>query len=117
MIQDPVLPGFHPDPSIVRTEHGYYLASSTFEWRPGIRLHRSADLATWEPAGHVLTDPELWDMPGIPNSGGVWAPSLSHHEGLFWLVFAIVETLDGPEKSPRPGSPVRVRGTNGPLAH
>jgi xylan 1,4-beta-xylosidase len=98
MIQNPVLPGFHPNPSIVRTEHGYYLASSTFEWRPGIRLHRSADLVTWEPAGHVLTDPELWDMPGIPNSGGVWAPSLSHHEGLFWLVFAIVRTKDGPFK-------------------
>ena len=38
MIRNPVLPGFNPDPSIVRVGEDYYLATSTFVWEPGIRL-------------------------------------------------------------------------------
>ena len=55
-IQNPVLRGFHPDPSILRVGGTYYLATSTFEWWPGVRVHRSDDLVTWTPCGHLLNE-------------------------------------------------------------
>ncbi|HWS38037.1 MAG TPA: family 43 glycosylhydrolase, partial [Actinoplanes sp.] len=56
LVQNPVLPGFHPDPSILRHGTGYYIATSTFEWYPGVRLHHSPDLVEWQPLGGVLTE-------------------------------------------------------------
>lgn len=97
-VANPVLPGFHPDPSIVRVGPDYYLANSTFEWWPGIRLHHSTDLVNWRLAGYAITDPAALDLRGVPDSGGIWAPSLSFHSGQFWLVFAVVRTKDGPFK-------------------
>lgn len=92
LIHNPVLRGFHPDPSIVRVGEDYYLATSTFEWWPGVRLHHSRDLVHWHCVGHALTRPEQLDLRGVPDSGGVWAPSLSHADGLFWLVYTNVRT-------------------------
>ena len=43
-IKNPVLPGFNADPSIIRVDDTYYIANSTFEWFPGVRLHESKDL-------------------------------------------------------------------------
>lgn len=40
-ITNPILPGFYPDPSIVRVGEDYYLANSTFEWFPGVPIHHS----------------------------------------------------------------------------
>ncbi|WP_458462749.1 family 43 glycosylhydrolase, partial [Paenibacillus sp.] len=44
MITNPILPGFHPDPSICRAGEDYYIATSTFDWFPGVRIHHSRDL-------------------------------------------------------------------------
>lgn len=97
-VDNPILPGFHPDPSIVRVGTDYYVANSTFEWWPGVRLHHSTDLATWTPAGYAITDPAALDLRGVPDSGGIWAPSLSYHSRRFWLVFAVISTKDSPFK-------------------
>ncbi|WP_405823539.1 glycoside hydrolase family 43 protein [Streptomyces sp. NBC_01390] len=97
-IRNPVLPGFHPDPSILRVGADYYLATSTFEWFPGVPLHRSTDLVHWAPAGHVLDRADRLDLRGVPDSAGVWAPSLSYHEGRFWLVYSVVRTVGSPYK-------------------
>jgi xylan 1,4-beta-xylosidase len=97
-ITNPVLPGFHPDPSIVRVGHDYTIATSTFEWFPGVRLHRSTDLVSWEPAGHVLTRTSQLNLLGTPDSGGVWAPSLSYTDGMYWLVYSVLRTLGKPYK-------------------
>src|SRR6185312_9735696 len=56
MIRNPVLPGFNPDPSILRVGTDYYIATSTFEWYPGVRIHHSTDLVHWRPLGGVLTE-------------------------------------------------------------
>jgi len=101
MITNPILPGFHPDPSIVRVGEWYYLANSTFEWWPGVRIHRSRDLATWEPAGYGLTRRAQLDLRGVPDSGGVWAPCLSHADGRFWLVYSDTKSLHGAFKDLR----------------
>ena len=86
-IRNPVLPGFNPDPSIVRVGDDYYIVNSTFEWFPGVRIHHSRDLMHWRPIGHILTRTSQLDLRGVPDSGGVWAPSLSHADGQFWLVY------------------------------
>ncbi|WP_240796291.1 glycoside hydrolase family 43 protein [Streptomyces sp. RFCAC02] len=90
MIDNPVLPGFRPDPSIVRVGDDHYLATSTFQWFPGVGLHHSKDLVHWRPLGGALTERRLLDLRGVQDSGGVWAPSLTHHDGRFWLVYSIV---------------------------
>ncbi|HLK93549.1 MAG TPA: glycoside hydrolase family 43 protein [Polyangia bacterium] len=91
-LRNPVLPGFHPDPSILRVGEEYFLATSTFEWFPGVRIHRSRDLAHWRHAAYALTRPAQLDLTGNPRSGGVWAPCLSHADGLFHLVYSDVKT-------------------------
>lgn len=92
VIQNPVLRGFNPDPSIVRVGDDYYIATSTFEWFPGVQLHHSRDLVHWHLIGHALTRPSLLDLRGNADSAGVWAPSLSFHDGQFWLVYTNVRT-------------------------
>ena len=91
-IHNPILPGFHPDPSICRVGDDFYIANSTFEWWPGVRIHHSRDLVHWRPLGHALTRRKQLDMTGDPDSGGVWAPALSHADGRFWLVYSDVKT-------------------------
>jgi xylan 1,4-beta-xylosidase len=92
LIQNPVLRGFHPDPSIVRVGEDFYIASSTFEWLPGVRFHHSRDLVHWKVAGHALTRPAHIDLKGVQSSGGSWAPSLSYADGKFWLIYTNVRT-------------------------
>ncbi|GIF06816.1 glycoside hydrolase family 43 protein [Actinoplanes siamensis] len=94
-IRNPVLPGFHPDPSILRVGSDYYIATSTFEWYPGVRVHHSTDLVNWEPIGGVLTERRLLDLTGTADSCGVWAPDLTYADGLFHLVYADVATFAG----------------------
>ncbi|WP_051367199.1 family 43 glycosylhydrolase [Hamadaea tsunoensis] len=127
---NPVLPGSHPDPSVVRVGGDYYLATSTFEWSPGVRVHHSRDLVTWRPLGGVLDGRHL-DLTGCPDSGGVWAPNLSHADGLFHLVYSNVSTylggftdspnhlvtapsIDGPWSAP---VPLHARGFDASLFH
>ncbi|MFH8468297.1 glycoside hydrolase family 43 protein [Streptomyces sp. NPDC017991] len=92
MIQNPVLRGFEPDPVALRVGDDFYLATSTFEWYPGVRIHHSRDLLNWRSLGGVLDDRRLLDLTGVPDSGGVWAPGLSYTDGLFHLVFTVVDT-------------------------
>ncbi|MGO4538487.1 glycoside hydrolase family 43 protein [Paenibacillus sp. 2TAB19] len=89
-IQNPILPGFQPDPSFVRAGEDYYIATSTFEWFPGVQIHHSRDLIHWELLPQPLTRPEQLDLRGIPSSGGVWAPALSYHDGMFYLLYTNV---------------------------
>lgn len=97
-VENPVLPGFNPDPCIIRAGDYFYIATSTFEWSPGVRIHRSRDLAQWTLVGHALTKPSQIDLRGAPDSGGVWAPGLSHADGKFWLVYSDVKAHCGPFK-------------------
>jgi xylan 1,4-beta-xylosidase len=93
IIRNPVLPGFHPDPSILRVGSDYYIATSTFEWYPGVRLHHSTDLLDWRPLGGVLTERRLLDLTGTADSCGVWAPNLTYADGLFHLLYTNVATF------------------------
>lgn len=94
-LTNPILPGFHPDPSIVRVGPDYYLANSTFEWYPGVQIHHSTDLANWTLVARPLNRKSQLDMRGDPDSCGVWAPCLSHDGERFWLVYTDVKRKDG----------------------
>jgi xylan 1,4-beta-xylosidase len=86
-IPNPVIAGFHPDPSICRVGDDYYLACSSFEYFPGVPIHHSRDLVNWTQIGNALDRPSQLPMsPQTPSSGGVYAPTLRHHDGRFWLV-------------------------------
>ena len=95
MIRNPILPGFNPDPSICRAGDDYFIATSTFEWYPGVQIHHSRDLVNWRLVRRPLDRPSQLDLRGDPDSGGVWAPCLSHADGRFWLVYTDVKRLDG----------------------
>ncbi|KAI0756014.1 beta-xylosidase [Daedaleopsis nitida] len=94
-IRNPILPGFNPDPSICRVGEDYYIATSTFEWFPGVQIHHSRDLANWVLVCRPLARKSQLDMRGDPDSCGVWAPCLSHDGDLFYLVYTDVKRKDG----------------------
>ncbi|MFE5888150.1 family 43 glycosylhydrolase [Streptomyces sp. NPDC056462] len=96
LLHNPVIRGFAPDPSLVRVDDWYYVATSSFEWFPTIPIHRSRDLAHWEYAGHVRGAVPGDSLAGVPDSGGVWAPSLSWDGERFWVVYAVVRSVGTP---------------------
>jgi xylan 1,4-beta-xylosidase len=91
VIRNPILRGFNPDPSIVRVGDDYYVATSTFEWFPGVQIHHSRDLVHWRLLTRPLTRASQLDLRGDPDSCGVWAPCLTHADGLFHLVYTDVK--------------------------
>lgn len=95
MITNPILPGFNPDPSILRVGEDYYIATSTFEWFPGVQIHHSRDFVNWELLPHPLTRVSQLDMEGNINSGGIWAPCLSYDNGVFYLIYTDVKSRAG----------------------
>lgn len=97
-ITNPILPGFNPDPSICRVGNDYYIATSTFEWFPGVQIHHSTDLVNWQLLSRPLNRPDLLDMRGNPDSCGIWAPCLTYSDGLFYLVYTDVKRHSGDAK-------------------
>ena len=93
-ITNPILPGYNPDPSILRVGDDYYIATSTFEWFPGVRIHHSRDLKHWELVALPLNTKKLLDMTGNGDGGGIWAPCLSYHDGKFYLIYTDMKTED-----------------------
>ncbi len=85
---NPVIPGFHPDPSVCRVGDEFFLVTSTFTWFPGVPLFRSGNLVDWEPVGPVLDRPSQLDLTdtGGWSSMGVYAPTIRHHDGRFWMI-------------------------------
>lgn len=90
-IRNPILRGFNPDPSIVRVGDDYYVATSTFEWFPGVQIHHSRDLRHWRLLTRPLNRASQLNMLGDSDSCGVWAPCLTHADGLFWLIYTDVK--------------------------
>ncbi|MDG4831203.1 glycoside hydrolase family 43 protein [Solwaraspora sp. WMMD1047] len=83
----PIIPGFHPDPTVCRVGDDYYLACSSFEYFPGVPIFHSRDLVGWTQIGNALDRPSQLNLPPTtPSSGGIYAPTLRHHDGRFWLI-------------------------------
>jgi xylan 1,4-beta-xylosidase len=84
--QQPIIAGFHPDPSACRVGDTFFLACSSFEYFPGIPLFRSDDLRKWEQIGHVLDRPSQLNVSEARPSAGIFAPTLRHHDGRLWMI-------------------------------
>lgn len=83
---NPVIPGFYPDPSVCRVGDDYYLVNSTFEYFPGVPLFHSKDLVNWQQIGNCLTRESQLRLSQAGPSGGIYAPTIRHHEGIFYMV-------------------------------
>ena len=96
MIQNPILPGFNPDPCICRKGQDFYLIVSSFEWMPGLPVYHSRDLKHWELITHVLTDMHQADLRKLPSAKGIWAPCLtySENEDLFYVVYGVMNSMN-----------------------
>ena len=91
----PIIPGFFPDPSVCRAGDTLYLANSSFEYSPGVPLWRSDDLVTWREAGHALDGDPAFTAGDAAAGGGVYAPTLRHHDGRFWMITTNVSGAPG----------------------
>lgn len=86
LYRNPVLSGCYPDPSVARVGEWFYLVNSSFEMFPGVPIHRSRDLVHWEALGHVLTRDSQLSLAAAKPSGGIFAPTIRHHAGTFYMV-------------------------------
>ncbi|KAF1290785.1 glycoside hydrolase family 43 protein [Candidatus Enterococcus leclercqii] len=92
---NPVLPGFHPDPSICQGEDRYYLVTSSFEYFPGIPIFESYDLVNWQPIGHCITrQTQMTFTDQVPNALGIYAPTIRRIDGRYYVVCTNVGTKD-----------------------
>jgi len=87
---NPVLRGFRPDPSLLRIGADWWIATSTFEWWPGVALHHGRDLSGWELVGGALDRRSQLELRNLEPSCGVWAPDLSVADGVVHLVYTVV---------------------------
>lgn len=85
---NPILNADWPDPDVVEVDGVYYLVASSFNRSPGLPILRSVNLVDWEPAGHALSGLVPRDhFSAVRRGGGVWAPSIRHHAGRFWIFY------------------------------
>lgn len=90
--RNPILSGFHPDPSICRVGDDYYMVNSSFEWFPGIPIYKSKDLVNWKLIGYGITRTEQMQFAdGLQDSRGIYAVTIRYHEGLFYLITTCVQ--------------------------
>ncbi len=83
--QNPIIPGFNPDPSITRKGDDYYLVTSSFEFFPGVPVYHSRDLTHWHRIGHALDRESQLALRGARASGGIYAPTIRYHQGMFYM--------------------------------
>lgn len=88
---NPIIKGFHPDPSICRVGEDYYLVTSTFEYFPGIPIYHSRDLVNWKQIGNCIERREQLPLEKAVSSGGIWAPTIRYYNGKFY----VTATFDG----------------------
>lgn len=100
MASNTILKGMNPDPSICNDGENYYIATSTFEYYPGLKIYQSHDLANWKLVARPLTDKQI-NLRGIPDSAGVWAPGIRYFDHQFYLTYSVMHNIDGVYKDLR----------------
>lgn len=86
LYKNPIIPGYNPDPSICRVGNDFYLVNSTFEFFPGVPIYHSQNLVNWELIGYCLTRRSQLELENCRNSGGIYAPTIRHHNGTFYMI-------------------------------
>ena len=85
---NPVLNADWPDPDVVRVGDDFYLVCSSFNRAPGLPVLHSRDLVSWEIVARALPALPPEEHYRLPrHGGGVWAPSIRHHDGTFHITY------------------------------
>ena len=82
----PLIPGYHPDPSICRVGNEYYIVNSSFQYFPGVPVFKSSDMIHWEQIGNVLNRNSQLPLKGASSWLGIYAPTLRYHDGTFYMI-------------------------------
>ena len=85
-VNNPIIPGFAPDPSVCAVGDDYYLVNSTFSYFPAVPIYHSKDLGHWEQIGNVLDREGQVDLKGVEHSEGIYAPTIRYHKGTFYMI-------------------------------
>jgi len=99
IVNNPILKGFNPDPSVCRVGDDYYMVTSTFEYFPGVPVYHSKDLINWDMIGHAIHRTDQLDFSEIPATHGVFAPTIRYHKGTFYMITTFVTQLQGQQSS------------------
>jgi xylan 1,4-beta-xylosidase len=88
---NPIIPGFHPDPSICRVGDDYYIAASSFVYFPGVPIFHSRNLVDWTQIGNALDRASQLDLRETDYGVflGIFAPTLRFHDGTFWMITTV----------------------------
>ena len=84
--RNPIIPGFHPDPSVCRVGDMYYLVNSSFQYFPGVPIYESKDMIHWEQIGNVLDRESQIRLKGATSWQGIYAPTIRYHEGTYYMI-------------------------------
>lgn len=85
---NPVLHADYSDPDVIRVGNDFYLIASSFNQVPGLPILHSKDLVNWSIIGHVFKNQSPFDrFNTVQHGGGVWAPSIRYHNGLFYVYY------------------------------
>ena len=91
-IHNPIIPGYHPDPSICRVGNDYYIVNSSFQYFPGVPIYHSTDLVNWEQIGNVLDRESQIPLMTADSYGGIFATTIRYHDGTYYMVTTNVTT-------------------------
>ena len=87
---NPIISGSFPDPSICRVGDDFYIVNSSFEYFPGLPIHHSRDLVSWELIGYALNhkniSKSLINLHDVQQEGGIHAPSIRYNDGVFYII-------------------------------
>ncbi|WP_299523197.1 glycoside hydrolase family 43 protein [Winogradskyella sp.] len=87
---NPIIPGGYPDPSICKVGDTFYIVNSTFEYFPGLPIHKSKDLINWELIGYGLHRKNQCDaqvnLMDVNSDGGIHAPTIRYNKGTFYII-------------------------------
>ena len=85
-LRNPIIPGYHPDPSVCRVGDDFYLVNSSFQYFPGVPIYHSKDLVNWELIGNVLDRESQLPLKGATSWLGIYAPTIRYHEGTYYMI-------------------------------
>ena len=84
--RNPIIPGYHPDPSVCRVGDTFYLVNSSFQYFPGVPVFQSKDMVHWQQIGNVLDRESQLPLKGASSWLGIYAPTIRYHEGTYYMI-------------------------------
>src|SRR4051812_18924713 len=90
-LNNPILAGFYPDPSVIKVGGDYYLTNSTFSYFPGLPVFHSKDLKNWKQIGNVISRPAQMNFMGHRMTRGLFAPAIDYHKGIYYVSCTLID--------------------------